>query len=135
MRSLYTQLTLAAIAASVTARTITKSVTKSITVEEDTGSSNIYYVGCEPGNAIADCTNGITDTGCMEDDTTCSNGTDSGDGTTPSDNSSTPPSTGTGATPPSTGPGVNEPTTPQLNNDRSNLMNLTPGVCESIISE
>ena len=62
MRTLYTLLTLVAIAASVTARTITKSVTRSISVEEDTGSSNIYYVGCESENGIADCATGITDT-------------------------------------------------------------------------
>ena len=112
MRSLSTQLTLAAIAASVTARKITKSETKSITVEEDAGSSNIYYVGCEPGNEFTDCSigiSGVTNTGCMEGDATCSNAADLG--------------------------GVAGESTAPLRNDRSNLEVLMPGVCESIIAQ
>ena len=111
MRSLSTQLTLAAIAASVTARKITKSETRSVTVEEDAGSSNVYYVGCQPGNEFTDCSleiAGVTNTGCMEGDATCSNGVDLGGG-------------------------ANEPTRPLID-DRSNLINLTPGVCESILA-
>ena len=59
----------------------------------------------------------------MEDDTTCSNGT--GDGTPSSENPLPTPSSGAG---------VEEPTT-SLNNDRSNLTSLMPGVCEGIIAE
>ena len=116
MRSLNTQLTLATIAASVTARIITKSETKSVSIEEDAGSSNIYYVGCELDNAISDCTMGITDTGCMEGDATCSNGVDLGGGAGVD-----------------LGGGANEPTRPLID-DRSNLINLTPGICESILA-
>ena len=92
MRSLYTQLTLAAIANSVTARKITKSETRSLTVEEDASSSIIYYVGCEPENEITGCMTGITDTVCMEGDSTCSDGADLGETPTPSDDPLTPPS-------------------------------------------
>ena len=116
MRSLSTQLTLAAIAASVTARKITKSETKSVTVEEDAGSSNVYYVGCQPGNEFTDCSleiAGVTNTGCMEGDTTCLNAADLGSAGEPT--ASTTPST-------------------PLRNDRGNLELLTPGVCESIIA-
>ena len=117
MRSLSTQLTLAAIAASVTARKITKSETKSVTVEEDAGSSNVYYVGCQPGNEFTDCSleiAGVTNTGCMEGDATCSNAADLG-GVAGEPTISTTPST-------------------PLRNDRGNLELLTPGVCESIIA-
>ena len=61
----------------------------------------------------------------MEGDTTCSNGTESGDSTPSSENTMPTPSIGAGA---------EEPTT-SLNNDRSKLWSLIPGVCERIIAK
>ena len=109
MRSYYTQLVLAAIAASITARKITRSETREISVEDDQSIPGIVYVGCDTGVGMTDCTTGGSDTTIQ-----CDPATDASCLASPTEQ---------------------EDPIPNLANDRSKLEGLEPGVCESMIVE